>query len=82
MDRNASNILLRLRYGSGDLTMELPFLDRLRVGDSNCSRTSFAFPISVSFVSFAFSANVSVVSLAASFTPDTVSAIGHRPLPG
>jgi ADP-heptose:LPS heptosyltransferase len=30
MDLNASNILLCLRYGIGDLVMELPALDRLR----------------------------------------------------
>jgi len=30
MDLQASNILLCLRYGIGDLVMELPVLDRLR----------------------------------------------------
>jgi ADP-heptose:LPS heptosyltransferase len=30
MDLNASNILLCLRYGIGDLVMELPLIDRLR----------------------------------------------------
>jgi len=30
MDANASNVLLCLRYGIGDLVMELPAIDRLR----------------------------------------------------